>query len=371
MPPYKKQHYVPQSYLKFFSRDGKNLFLYNPKSNMYIRSSIKDLCYGDYFNGRDIELEKNLSIGEKKQSEIIKKLVDQKSLDCLNDEEWLLLLLFIMLQSTRTKQHREMIIECLEDIYNLYIIPDMNLDFEVKVNYPLAHLNGMLTAFTDFILISDLYPVLVLNDTDKSFICSDSPVVLYNNINIKEMRLRGYHSPGLQIFFPLNEKTLLLLIDPVFYNIKVVNYNTTILTNASDVDAINKLQFYYFEDNFFFSEASQFEDLKKLYDEVVGLKNLKRIKSFTSDKWIDNDSMLCYESIKLQRAKFDYDLELSFLKSKDKEIMRFQEMVRRAFEVNKNASFCRNKEICEFVKSRRNDALREADIRKGSNNTSI
>lgn len=39
MPANKNHHYIPQSYMKFFSEDGKNVSIYNIKRKKIIASS--------------------------------------------------------------------------------------------------------------------------------------------------------------------------------------------------------------------------------------------------------------------------------------------------------------------------------------------
>ena len=68
-------------------------------------------------------------------------------------------------------------------------------------------------------LISDLDYYLLRNHTDYPFIFSDSPVVFYNTYyyNVKNRGVLGAQTLGLQIFYPLNSDTLLMLVDNQVY----------------------------------------------------------------------------------------------------------------------------------------------------------
>lgn len=365
MPAKKRQHYVPKLYLKFFSKDGYHLFLYNSELDKLICSNITDLCQSKYFYGSDLEVENSLEHIENEQAKVLTKIINQQSLDNLNDENKFFLLLFLLLQYTRTKKARDSTIEWIEDFFNDYILPYSNLNSEIKIDYPAAHHLGMLTAYCGVELIRDLRPFLLLNNTEKSYICSDAPVVLHNYIKIKNKYCIGFQSPGLQIFCPLNEKIHLLLIDPLFYSLNVNDDHTIILTDDSDIDEINKLQIFNCLHNFFFSEESQLEDMKKLYFEVESLKCFERVKLSEHDKISGVD----HKIITFNKARNNYNLKLSFLKLNHEENRKFKGMVKRSLKANKLV-FERNPEICKIVSSRINDNLTRAMERESSNNIS-
>jgi Protein of unknown function (DUF4238) len=366
MPEKKRQHYVPQSYLKLFSRDKQHLFLYHSESDKFFCSNVKDLCQAKYFYGSDLEVENSFGPIEDEQSKVLKKIIDQQSLDNLTDNDKLYLSLFLLLQHTRTKQVRDSTIEYTEDLINGHIAPRLGITSEVKVKFTGAHHNEMLVAWCGAELIGDFHPYLVLNNTEKSFICSDAPVVLYNYVKIRNEYLVGYQSPGLQIFCPINEKILLLLVDPLFYSVNAIDNYKIVLNDDSDVDEINKLQICNCLHNFFLSDESQLEDAKKLYFEVEKLKSSKRIEVSTYDRRYDKNSESTHEIIKFHKARINYKLKLSFLKLNHIENRKFQGMVRRSLKVNKLTVFSRDSEICNTVKSRIDDSLTRARERENS-----
>lgn len=366
MPGKKRQHYVPQSYLKLFSKDKQHLFLYHPELDRLIYSNIKDLCQANYFYGADLEVENSLGPIEDEQSKVLKKIIDQRSLDNLTINDKFYLLIFLLLQCTRTKLVRDSTTEYVNDLVNSYISPRLGITSEVKVNFTSAHHGDMLVALAGAELISDLHPYLVLNNTGKSYICSDAPVVLYNYVKIKKEYCIAFQSPGLQIFCPINEKILLLLVDPLFYSVNAIDNNTIILTDDSDIDEINKLQIFNCQHNFFFSEESQLEDLKRLYFEVESLKISKRIKLSSYSRTYDENSGSFREIIKFEKSRINYKLKLSFLKLNHEKNRMFQGMVKRSLKANKLEVFIRNPEICKTVESRVDDSLTRARERESS-----
>ncbi|MEP6262816.1 MAG: DUF4238 domain-containing protein [Gillisia sp.] len=46
---HKKQHFIPKAYLKNFSPNGTNIFVYNKRIPKEFRSTIEKICYYDYF----------------------------------------------------------------------------------------------------------------------------------------------------------------------------------------------------------------------------------------------------------------------------------------------------------------------------------
>lgn len=106
MPENKKQHYVPQFYLKLFSKDRTNIYNYHLDSKKLSRMPIKDICQGSYFYDDDSKYEKILSDLEQLQSKAIKKIIENQSLDGIQTEDYFHLLLFLLLQQSRTKKQK-------------------------------------------------------------------------------------------------------------------------------------------------------------------------------------------------------------------------------------------------------------------------
>ena len=62
----KNHHFVPQSYQRLFSNDGKSIGVYNIKKNFIVRqSSIKNTMSKDYFYSKDQNVEDALAEIEK------------------------------------------------------------------------------------------------------------------------------------------------------------------------------------------------------------------------------------------------------------------------------------------------------------------
>jgi hypothetical protein len=127
--------------------------------------------------------------------------------------------------------------------------------------------------------ISDIKSALIINTTNNSFICSDAPVVRYNQLKIDNERLRSLFSPGLEIFYPINNEIVLLFYDHEAYDIDFDYDSICYLDKQADIDSLNSLQFMNALDFVLFSDINQKENIENLYREnqklihkIVGTK---------------------------------------------------------------------------------------------------
>ena len=81
----KKQHFVPQFYMRNFSPDGKSFSLYIiNEARVISRSSFANQCCEEYYYGDDLEWENTLARMERQWSISIKKAIQNENLN--NDE---------------------------------------------------------------------------------------------------------------------------------------------------------------------------------------------------------------------------------------------------------------------------------------------
>ena len=355
--PHKKQHYVPKFYLKLFSQDGKHLWIYNLRSKDSFQVPIKNLCYEKYFYAKNLEFEKALSLIEQKQAETLHKLVDTQDFANFGHEDFDHIHLFLLLQSSRTKDGKVISNKYTETFVSDFMKPLMKSSADLKRNgiteefidnlkitFPADHMLAMLVALTGVELISDLEPTLIINKSNKNFICSDAPVVLYNYIKIKNTSTTGYQSQGLQIFCPLNKDLLLLLIDKNLYDLKRGTGSTIFINRDSDVDSINKLQLVNCLDNVFCSKEDDTDYVRNLHLEVEDLIKEKEFKSDIVQTTQNNDDTYS-EIVALYRVDSDYVLMLSFIKLNKKNKRLFEQKYKKLSESSKPFHLCRNKEI--------------------------
>ena len=369
----KKQHYVPQFYLKFFSQDGEHLCRYNLQSKDSIRVSINKICHADYFYGKNLELEKQLNKLEQKHVKILRKLIDAQNLEILTAGDLDLLRSFLLLQRMRTKDEKRMSNKATELFFSNIVKPLMKSDEDLRRNGITEEVIGslsisfpgaenwemMVVALTGMDLISDLKPILIINKSNRKFICSDAPIVLHNYIKIKNRYMTEFQSPGLQIFCPLNRDILLLLIDTGLYNSQLDTHSTIYLNRDSDADSINRLQVFNCLDNVFFSEGDA-DYVKNLHLEVEDLIKEKEVKLDTLQT-TQNDDGTYGEIIVVQREDSDYSLKLSFIKLNHKENRRLKPY-KKLLKSNNLVHLYRNEENVERCESYRKNILKKLGI---------
>jgi len=247
-----------------------------------------------------------------------------------------------------------------ENIVSKFIKPMLKSDKELekkgytkeyidscKIQCPDFFKIGMQAAIEGVESISDLESILIINKTDKNFISSDAPVVLYNYKKIKNTSTTGFQSIGLQIFCPLTKNILLLLIDSDLYDLKKDNSSRIFINDDSDVDSINKLQIFNCLDNLYFSRIEDADYVKNLHLEVEDLIKEKEAMLDT----IQTEQIKEHEYSEIVKMYFqennNYKLKLSFIKLNRLSSMKYKGIVKKFSKSNPNFVLVRNKEIAD------------------------
>ncbi len=252
----KKQHYVPQFYLRNFKDDSSDNIIncFNIKTKKPYKASIDKVAQKKYFyESSENNLEYKLSQIEKESSKYINNLVKNKKYKYLNNLNIRANLSYFMsLQFIRTNDKREWIknhsFELKEDISQKIEIPpkfqnlfdEFPLDEHVK-NWHLVYIEKFSLKFFKYFYFKKW--ILIENQTELNFWTSDNPITRWNPIS----------PPGLAreysfIFFPLSPKLCICLADPFhFSNLnksKVSSIRLNILKATSfkfkdEIDVIN------------------------------------------------------------------------------------------------------------------------------------
>lgn len=335
MAEYKNQHYVPRSYLRHFSQDGVGLCRYYLANETSERSNIEKTCASFHFYAKEgSEFEPPMSALEAKHAEIIQEILDTRSVtDTVvspkgpQDFQKLWLLdNFILLTATRTKlakDETEAAANALLDSLKPVLAQSdeakaRGITLEalkrVKLRRDTAGLEGMMNAILGAPSISDLAIKLLINETDKPFITSDSPTVFYNRLKLADMIMTGWQSPGLMIFLPLSEETALWLFDPPMYKPQVdsTKDNVVLLKKPQDVDELNRLQVLNADEYLIFSKPEDREYVSSLHKP---LKNRHRSELIRGEKMAEFDiGNERHEIHRIGKTEIDYKTHFSFFK---------------------------------------------------------
>ena len=332
----KRQHYVPQHYLKGFSQDGESFYRYNLKTKESSQKSIKNSCQISHFYGE--EDEKVLQKIESKQAPVLRKIIDAQKLELLTSVDFSDLRYFLLLQYTRTKDSKERANKMFDKMASEFMKSMSKSDKELKkkgytneyidsctFQSPEFYKTGMNSSSFGSELIKDLEPVLIINETDKMFICGDAPVVLYNYKKIKNRSTIGLQSKGLQIFCPLTKNILILLIDTGLYDLIRDDSSSIFINKDSDVNSLNKLQISNCLDHVFFPRKEDIDYVRNLHLEIENLIKEKEAR--------------------LEQENNNYKLKLSFIKLNRLSSLKYKRLVKNSSIKNLNSELLRNKEL--------------------------
>lgn len=277
----KSQHYVPKGYFRNFSKDAKNIHIYNLKDKKSYCGPFKTQCCKPYFYSKDTNIEDSFGKLEAKQLASLSKLKSVKTLDEISKQEWLNIFTFLNFQKIRTnlskEKSEELEVFLSDNIFKPMLTSDQkaikmglsedDLDGFVirRKGFFLQQINVMLEASW---LLCDLERVIIHNKTVNPFIFSDVPVIFYNRLfhGHKDFGHIGVQSTGLLVICPISDDKILYLYDKDRYSLESVKNGNLYLNSKSDVEKFNKLQFY--------AGASVCYSGKKR-----GVKNAKKIHS--------------------------------------------------------------------------------------------
>lgn len=248
MPIKKKQHYVPQFYMKRFADSAGFLDLYLLSESKIIKNvSYRNQCQESYFYGVDLIWENKLSEMEAQWASLFSR-IDKNEL--LSEEDIRQLKLFALFQRQRTSgeyiyRHQERF-----ELYKLYAQAvykknGWNCD-ELTDEYIMKHIDQSLSpsemlefAISIEEVINDLSVQIITFDTDRRLIFSDVPVISINQFHMPSI---GYGCIGLIILFPLSPTKLALIYDSKMYKSNS-SEQYVVSSVENDVIVVNELQY--------------------------------------------------------------------------------------------------------------------------------
>lgn len=243
----KRQHYVPQFYMRNFA-DSNGLFMVHHVTKKKTIGPIpyKNQCYENYFYGEDGIWENKLGQMETMWGIVFQKSITHKNLtgpDIQSLKE------FALFQRQRTvaeseyrkQEQTDILIECMQMICaNHSLIFDKEAENPCIKKAQSMHIPSQnLELASQFLTSIDDLDLLILHyNTKRSLISSDVPVVAINPFHPPSI---GYCCMGLILLFPLSPHHLVVLYDakmyPRFKNISYAECN-----DENEVSNLNTLQ---------------------------------------------------------------------------------------------------------------------------------
>ena len=272
----KRQHYVPQFYLRNFVREDNKFTIFNIKSEKIIENApYTRQCYEDYYYGDDEVWEEKLGVIESSAALVIAKINEQTNY-YPNVEEIKILKKFILYQRYRTIRNKDNLLNIRWNGAKTYV--EMNLRKEgkyvsentIKVlkkefekRYDRIIPQQALEITTNLLdNIEDLELLIIqYNNKIQHLISSDNPVVFYNPFY---QRAVGLMSAGLIILLPISSSKLIVIFDSKMYQ-RYKNNKIVKLTNENEVKMLNIFQLIVAKEIVYFQNKSQAQFIKIYY----------------------------------------------------------------------------------------------------------
>ena len=294
----RRQHYVPRSYLRRFSFDGKRLHTFLVKhdytgilSKNILDQINKDISLADVCVAKDfymlkshahkngispLELEKSFfqDYAETQLKEIIDYFDDVAKIFIRNKkeiepikitaEQKFRLLQSAFIQYYRSPRFRKFfqdistVIDISHSLYKKRLHTEVNID---KFDISYAHANktyANIYLFKAFLNKALNYSLLLRVSYNSNFYISDNPVVIHKvGVKGKECLNVNFYEDEFSLFFPLTPYLILELYNPTYIP-RALEMNETISIVHSDYeDQVNKYQ-YINSEKFIFSYKNDF-----------------------------------------------------------------------------------------------------------------
>lgn len=243
MPNNKNQHFVPQFYLRGFSRDQKSISVYNIRSKQVIRNApIRTQCSRDYYYSDLPIVDKMLTGIENDVSTIIRSI---SSFQRVRPIEAQIFLLYIATQLRRTDAAINETLKVDDAIRNEMArdpsFARMGAEEILGVNLsPSMH---AIASFMMMPFLMDLSHITINNNTDVEFVTSDNPVVIFNKAG-SQGRIGnefGLGNSGVALYLPLSPRVGYLLYDSNYYMVRQSPPGRIDLKNRSDAIRLNEI----------------------------------------------------------------------------------------------------------------------------------
>lgn len=262
MAEFERQHWVPQSYLRRFSPDGKHVWMFDKPTSRTAFPNVRDVGQGKFFNDgflRDGERRLPPEIPEGYLEHLFGKwetALTAATAAALrvaegggaNEDERQAMATCVAVQMTRTPAFRKRLSEeiagVLEDEANAFQAkekPDLASKFRAKLDFSAKWAAALQY---DFIWSSGQVPAIAVdlffyiwrigvNQTDLPLITSDTPVSTFLHDALREVvreeetesekdivrrTIVGNRSLyGLEIIYPVTSEVVLLMYHPVYF----------------------------------------------------------------------------------------------------------------------------------------------------------
>lgn len=289
----KKQHYVAQSYLRRFTRDGKNLYVFDKFSKKtFGPTSVTNVAHENYFydirgvsasNGADetntdpqLE-EKALAALDGQFNEIIDVALKFAKGGTATPEQRMKMSLCAAVQLIRTRDYRDELVESMEQLGRASLdaalklaSPELASQLRAEFKYDkdaASALHGQFMWNPEFVskvaaILCNHIWVIGINQTSSPLYTSDTPVVRRAHKSqpaflprpdngsaferaidiVIESKRPGISSEGVEIVFPLSPEYVLIFLERKFFKSLEDKDGWRLVLGPAHVEDLNILQ---------------------------------------------------------------------------------------------------------------------------------
>ena len=280
--PNKRQHFVPQHYLRQFRiNESEQIVVATVAPYRFIGpGAINRQCKEDYFYGRDGSLDKLLGESESDIAPVLARVIDKKDFD---PKELVALRLLAVILHVRTRKEVES-----AKVFPKHIADEVIMSAIERGELP-APKGGYKAGMMDFdgmpgLLMQQTIPCwmemqtleckLLQADSGSHFITSDNPIVLLNQFCadvISHRSFVGFSRSGFQLLMPINPELCLFFYDAKVYKVGV-RRNRLVAISKHDVEIVNSLQIYSAEICLYFHDHKMEQEVERLVARYTGLR---------------------------------------------------------------------------------------------------
>ena len=273
------QHFVPEFYLKNFSPNGKQIFVYDKIIHKSFKSSISSVASQQsfYVNSNNQSIENEIGKLEGKAGSALKHLIESLLRDQfsrINKEEKDVLIQFIWQQMNRTKESRIQFGSMRPYLFSKLANVPFEIDETEILKQPEVadnHIDFLSSSKENSFaleMLSSRNFIVVKNETQIDFLSSDEPVVnqLHSEIDSKIY----------EIFFPITAKFGIWIIPKNLY--KELDDSDEILYSFKENQNILFYNFHqvYRSTRQIFSLTGDFEYVRQIFEQDPSFGNMNK-----------------------------------------------------------------------------------------------
>jgi hypothetical protein len=253
----KRQHYVPQFYLKYFTtNEDEKLYVLDKEFNKIFHKNIQEICEQNYYYSFYEQDEYNFFVEEqlgKKENEFsnaLRKLIDSiegfyytktRPLNKLTHNDKKIILEFILYQIIRVPKYINELFSMVIPQFKQFNLEDGIVQTEKQIKndikrYTFPNLFYKIEKMTTILFQKNWMFFIISKNLNTSFISSDNPVIISNSDLHSPIR-GALIDPMTEISIPISKNIALALKQ------KTVKYklNYNIISTLDHVNDINGL----------------------------------------------------------------------------------------------------------------------------------